>query len=80
MTPVIWSTVSLVYLIAPYVLIIILAVDPWLHTAMDKYAMFAVTCSHKFLDMYIDIIKTQNEIWVAHHEAGDSYVRKLKVR
>ena len=62
------------------ILIIILAVDPSLHTAMDKYAMFAVTCSHKFLDMYIDIIKAQNEIWVSHYAAGYSYVRKLKVR
>jgi hypothetical protein len=55
-------------------------VDPWLHTAMDKYAMFAVTCSHKFLDMYIDIIKAENEIWVKSLEVGNSYVRKLKVR
>jgi hypothetical protein len=52
------------------ILIIILAVDPWLHSAMDKYAMFAVTCSYKYLDMYIDIIKAENEIWVTHREAG----------
>jgi hypothetical protein len=55
-------------------------VDPWLHTAMDKYAMFAVTCSHKYLDMYIDIIKAENEIWATHRAARVAYVRDLKVR
>ena len=82
MTPVIWSTVSFVYLITPYVLIlvIILAVDPWLHSAMDKYAMFTVTCSHRYLDKYIDIIKAENEIWVTRRDAGIPYVRDLKVR
>jgi len=32
-------------------------VDVSLHLAIDKYAMFAVTRSHKFLDVYIGIVK-----------------------
>jgi hypothetical protein len=35
---------------------------------MDKYAMFAVTCSEKFLDMYIDIIKAEREISACRRE------------
>ncbi len=41
----------------------ILAVDASLHIAMDKYAMFAITCSHKFLDKYIEIITAENKVW-----------------
>ena len=42
---------------------------------MDKSAIFAVTCSHKFLDMYIDIIKAENEVWLSHYERGEPYTR-----
>jgi hypothetical protein len=61
------------------VLLVILAVNASLHIAMDKYAMFAVTCSEKFLDMYIDIIEAENDIWAAEHAKGNSYIRQLKV-
>jgi len=49
--PVIWSTVSSLDCSAFLVSRIIPAVDTSLRIAMDKYAMFAVTCSEKFLDM-----------------------------
>jgi len=47
--------------------------------AMDKYAMFAVTCSHVFLDKYIDIIKAENDVWASHSERGIVYMRELKL-
>jgi len=55
------------------------AVDASLYIAMEKYAMFAVTCSEKFLDMYIDIITAENEIWASRHAEGKRYVRELQV-
>jgi len=61
------------------ILLVISAVDASLHIAMDKYAMFAVTCSEKFLDMYIDIVEAENDIWVAEHAQGNPYIRQLKV-
>jgi len=61
------------------VLLVISAADASLHIAMEKYAMFAVTCSEKFLDMYIDIIEAENDIWVAVHTQGNAYIRQLKV-
>jgi len=46
---------------------------------MDKYAMFAITCSHKFLDKYIEIITAENKKWQSQLAAGTGYIRALKV-
>lgn len=54
-------------------------VDAALHIAMDKYAMFAITCSHEFLDKYIAIITVENDRWLHEIEKGSMYIRKLKV-
>ena len=71
---------SLVFLLALHsILLVILAVDASLHIAMDKYAMFAVTCSEKFLDMYSNLIEAENDIWVAEYAEGNPYIRQLKV-
>lgn len=53
--------------------------DASLHNATDKYAMFAVTCSHEFLDLYIKHITSENEKWAALHSEGKVYTREPNV-
>jgi len=64
---------------ASSVLLVLSTVDASLHIAMDKYAMFAVTCSHNCLDKYIEITTAENEQWISHLANGKSYTRDLRV-
>ncbi len=57
------------------VLLIIPAVDALLHITMDKCAIFAIACSHKCLDDYIEIIAAENEVWLSHLAKGKCYTR-----
>ena len=43
---------------------------------MDKYAMFAITCSENFLDKYIKLITAENEKWQTHFADGEIYAQK----
>lgn len=55
---------------------VIFTVDASLHVAMDKYAMFAITCSEDFLDKYIKLITAENEKWQTHFADGEIYAQK----
>jgi hypothetical protein len=55
------------------------AVDSRLHIAMDKFAMFAVTCTHATLDGLIEILEKENEAARERAEEGAGYLRNLKV-
>jgi len=60
-------------------LLVISAVDASLHITMDKYAMLAITCSDKFLNMFIEIIAAENNEWLSRIAKGQRYMRELKV-
>jgi hypothetical protein len=46
---------------------------------MDKFAMFAVTCTHATLDGLIEILEKENEAALERAEEGTGYTRNLKV-
>ena len=41
--------------------------------------MFAITCSHKFLDKYIEIITAENDEWRSQFANGRSYTQELQL-
>ncbi|KDR71111.1 hypothetical protein GALMADRAFT_229754 [Galerina marginata CBS 339.88] len=53
--------------------------DPRLHSAMDKFAMFAVTCSQATLDALAEIIQKENKVARERAEEGTPYIRNLKI-
>jgi hypothetical protein len=46
---------------------------------MDKFAMFAVTCTHATLDAMIEIIERENELVGRRRAGGVYYIRDLEV-
>jgi HEAT repeat protein len=46
---------------------------------MDKFVMFAVTCTHATLDELIEILEKENEAVRERAEEGMGYTRNLKV-
>lgn len=55
------------------------AVDSRLHSAMDKFGMFAVTCTQATLDAFIEMVQKENEVARERAEEGTDYARNLKV-
>ena len=50
-----------------------------LHAAMDKFAMFAVTCSMTSLDALIELITTENLKVQQKRQEGSNYSRTINV-
>ncbi|KAF9483394.1 hypothetical protein BDN70DRAFT_873902 [Pholiota conissans] len=53
--------------------------DAGLHSAMDKFAMFAVTCTQATLDVLIKIIQRENEIEQQGFDDDRDYIRNLEI-
>ena len=52
-------------------------VDRGLHVMLDKYALFAVTCSQTTLDQLIDLVERENAILQTEFDKRLSYTRRL---
>jgi hypothetical protein len=44
---------------------------------LDKYALFAITCSLTTLDQPIDLVEVENTISQQEYDKGVGYIRKL---
>ncbi|KAJ3499108.1 hypothetical protein NLJ89_g10134 [Agrocybe chaxingu] len=51
-----------------------------LHIAMDKFDMFAVTCSEPSLDALITLVQRENDKWQDHFNFAEQYSRTFQFR